>query len=108
MCECVSYGTDVRSMHFAQNVSAPLGENPFWKIVLPVSFSALLANGMASAGAVILPSRLVISGLSRADAVAELGVVSGIASPIMLLPIALLSSLCTVGNASGKPLRSIA
>ena len=43
-----------------------------------------------------MPSRLVASGLSRTDAVAELGIVSGIASPIMLLPIALLSSLCTV------------
>ena len=99
LSECVSAFLMVqmyRSMHLPKMCQPPLGENPFWKIVLPVSFSALLANGMASAGAVILPSRLVISGLSRAEAVAELGVVSGIASPIMLLPIALLSSLCTV------------
>lgn len=68
----------------------------FLSIVLPVSASALLSNGIASAGAVVLPMRLTASGLTCADAVAALGVVSGIASPIMLLPIALLSSLCTV------------
>lgn len=68
----------------------------FRAIVLPVSLSALLSNGVASAGAVVLPMRLAASGLTQTEAVAALGVVSGVASPIMLLPIALLSSLCTV------------
>lgn len=99
LSECVSAFIMIqmyRKMHLPKTCQPPSGTDPFWKIVLPVSFSALLANGIASAGAVILPSRLVASGLSRTDAVAELGIVSGIASPIMLLPIALLSSLCTV------------
>lgn len=97
--ECVSAFMMVhmyRKMHLPEVCSPPVGADPFWKIVLPVSLSALLSNGIASAGAVILPSRLVFSGLSRTQAISELGIISGIASPIILFPIALLSSLCTV------------
>lgn len=99
LSECVSAFIMVRmyrKMHLPKACPPPVEVDPFWKIVLPVSLSALLANGIASAGAVILPSRLVASGLSRTEAISELGIVSGIASPIMLLPVALLSSLCTV------------
>lgn len=99
LSECVSAFLMVRmyhGMHLPKACPPPVDADPFWKIVLPVSLSALLANGIASAGAVILPSRLVASGLSQTEAISELGIVSGIASPIMLLPIALLSSLCTV------------
>lgn len=97
--ECVSAVMMVhmyRKLHLPANCPPPPGKDPFWKIVLPVSASALLTNGIASAGAVVLPARLVASGLSRTEAISALGIVSGIASPIMLLPIALLSSLCTV------------
>lgn len=97
--ECVSAAMMVhmyRGLHLPVHCSPPTGKDPFWKIVLPVSASALVTNGIASAGAVILPTRLVASGLSRTEAISALGIVSGIASPIMFLPIALLASLCTV------------
>lgn len=99
LSECVSACIMVhmyRKLQLPHLCPPPSGKDPFWRIVLPVSISALLANGVASAGAIVLPARLVASGLSRAEAVSALGIVSGIASPIMLLPIALLSSLCTV------------
>ena len=85
-----------RGLRLPAHCPPPIGKDPFWKIVLPVSASALVTNGIASAGAVILPTRLVASGLSRTEAISALGIVSGIASPIMFLPIALLASLCTV------------
>lgn len=97
--ECVSAAMMVHmygGLHLPAHCPPPTGKDPFWKIVLPVSASALVTNGIASAGAVILPTRLVASGLSRTEAISALGIVSGIASPIMFLPIALLASLCTV------------
>lgn len=97
--ECVSAAMMVhmyRGLRLPAHCPPPIGKDPFWKIVLPVSASALVTNGIASAGAVILPTRLVASGLSRTEAISALGIVSGIASPIMFLPIALLASLCTV------------
>lgn len=80
--ECVSAAMMVhmyRGLRLPAHCSPPTGKDPFWKIVLPVSASALVTNGIASAGAVILPTRLVASGLSRTEAISALGIVSGIA-----------------------------
>lgn len=68
----------------------------FAQIVAPVSVNALLINAVASADAVILPQRLVLAGLTYEDALSQMGIVSGIAMPILFLPMALVSSLATI------------
>ena len=67
----------------------------FWGIALPLSLTALLNNAIGSAGSVLMPRRLRLAGLTEAEAMAELGVVSGMASPLVLLPTALISSVLT-------------
>lgn len=67
----------------------------FWGIALPLSLTALLNNLIGSAGSVLMPRRLRLAGLTEAQAMAELGVVSGMASPLVLLPSALISSVIT-------------
>ena len=64
--------------------------------VAPVSASALCGNFIASAGAVALPKCLVRSGLSNSASISALGALSGVAAPIITLPMALILSLCTV------------
>lgn len=67
----------------------------FFFIALPVSASALLGNVIGSAGSILLPRRLMVAGLSYEQALSALGVLSGMAMPLLLLPIALVSSVCT-------------
>lgn len=67
----------------------------FFFIALPVSASALLGNVISSAGSILLPKRLMVAGLSYEQALSALGVLSGMAMPLLLLPIALVSSVCT-------------
>ena len=67
----------------------------FFFIALPVSASALLGNAISSAGSILLPKRLMVAGLSYEQALSALGVLSGMAMPLLLLPIALVSSVCT-------------
>lgn len=67
----------------------------FWGIALPLSLTALLNNAIGSAGSVLMPRRLRLAGLTEAEAMAELGVVSGMASPLVLLPSALIGSVIT-------------
>lgn len=67
----------------------------FFFIALPVSTSALLGNVISSAGSILLPKRLMVAGLSYEQALSALGVLSGMAMPLLLLPIALVSSVCT-------------
>lgn len=68
----------------------------FAGVVLPVSAAALVNNLIGSASSVILPGRLMQAGLSHTRALEELGIVSGMAMPMLILPIALISSVCTV------------
>lgn len=67
----------------------------FFFIVLPVSASALLGNAIGSAGSILLPKRLMLAGLTYEQALSALGVLSGMAMPLLLLPVALVSSVCT-------------
>lgn len=67
----------------------------FFFIALPVSASALLGNAISSAGSILLPKRLMVAGMNYEQALSALGVLSGMAMPLLLLPIALVSSVCT-------------
>ncbi|MBR2224026.1 MAG: oligosaccharide flippase family protein [Christensenellaceae bacterium] len=66
------------------------------KTVFPVSAAALCNNLIAAAGSVLLPKRLTSTGISSHSAIAELGMITGVAAPIITLPMALITSLCTV------------
>lgn len=76
--------------------SKKLIESAVLKVALPVSGAALFDNIISSASSVILPKCLETSGLSSSAAIAQLGIISGVAMPIILLPIALISSVATV------------
>ena len=67
----------------------------FFFIALPLSASALVGNIISSAGSVLLPQRLMVAGLTYEQALSALGVISGMAMPLLLLPVALVSSVCT-------------
>lgn len=67
----------------------------FAVIALPLSISALGSNLLSSAGSVLLPQRLMVAGLTYEQSLSALGVISGMAMPLILLPIALVSSVCT-------------
>lgn len=86
------YRHDIRPMTAGGRGGPPSG---FWSIALPLSLTALLNNAIGSAGSVLMPRRLRLAGLTEAEAMAELGIVSGMASPMVLLPSALISSVIT-------------
>ncbi len=80
------------------SLTAPLDHSiarQFFLIAMPLSASALIGNLISSAGAVLLPQRLMTAGLTYEQALAALGVISGMAMPLILLPVALVSSVCT-------------
>lgn len=68
----------------------------FMKIILPLTGAAVLNNLLGSASSFILPKRLMIAGLTEEQALYEIGVISGMAMPLLLMPMALIGSLCTV------------
>ena len=67
----------------------------FFGIAAPLSASALIGNMLGSAGSVLLPQRLMAAGLDYEQALSALGVISGMAMPLLLFPVAFVSSVCT-------------
>lgn len=90
--------TIYRRSSYSVRSCAPLDselKRQFFCIALPLSASALAGNLISSAGSVMLPQRLMSAGLSYEQALSALGVISGMAMPLILLPVALVSSVCT-------------
>ena len=68
----------------------------FIAVVLPLTGAAVFNNILASASSIILPKRLMLAGLTEQQALYQLGVISSMAMPLLLLPIAMVGSMCTV------------
>lgn len=66
------------------------------KIAIPISLAAAINNIISSSSTVILPSRLVLAGFTQNQALSELGIISGVAMPIIIFPIAIISSYAIV------------
>lgn len=79
------------------------------RTAIPVSLAGLCTNLLASATTVILPRRLMLSGLAQNDALSAFGVMTGMTMPLVMMPAALifpmvsvlvpkLSQACTLGQ----------
>lgn len=103
LSECVSaallarvYAKQIRVPKAARQPLPKRFGTEFAGIVIPVTGAAVVNNLLGSASSVILPQRLMLSGMAKAEAIAELGIISGMAMPLLILPVALISSVCTV------------
>ena len=65
-------------------------------IAIPVTFSGVATTLLSSAGTVLLPQRLMVAGLSDKEAIGQLGIISGMALPLLTFPSLFLNALSTV------------
>lgn len=65
-------------------------------IALPVSAAGLLNNLLSSANIILLPRRLVFSGMAQSDALSLFGVIIGMLLPLIMLPSPFITSLSTI------------
>ena len=65
-------------------------------IALPIAGANLLANILGSANSLIIPGRLVQSGLSVSEALSSFGVAFGMTMPLLGLPTALMGAMAFV------------
>jgi stage V sporulation protein B len=62
---------------------------------IPITFSKLIVNVLDLAESLIIPSRLVVSGLTHSEAMSEFGKMLGMAVPLAYMPAVITSSLST-------------
>lgn len=67
-----------------------------YNIAIPVTLAALIESVLSSANTVMIPRRLIASGLSVHQALGGFGIISGMAVPLFLLPLTLVGSLSTI------------
>lgn len=65
-------------------------------IALPVSAAGLVNNLLSSANSVLIPQRLMVSGMSRQAAMQTFGLLTGMLVPLFWLPFSLIGSLSSV------------
>lgn len=56
------------------------------KIALPVSLTSFIKSGLSTLKQIIIPSKLVISGLTYNTAISKYGIISGMVMPLLLFP----------------------
>lgn len=65
-------------------------------IALPISAAGALTNILCSANSVLIPRRLVSSGMEMSAALGEFGVLFGMIMPLLFLPIAFIAPLTVI------------
>lgn len=65
-------------------------------IAVPVSIASLTDNIISSINTILLPRRLVVSGMTHEIAMKNIGIIFGMALPMILLPSFLIGSLSTI------------
>lgn len=65
-------------------------------ITLPITSTRLINSLMSAANAILIPQRLMASGMIREDAVGLFGIVTGMVLPLMFLPFAITNALNVV------------
>lgn len=65
-------------------------------IAVPVGLTAVLNNLMGSATSVLIPQRLVASGMEVSEAMSSFGVLCGMTIPLLNMPTALIGAMCLI------------
>ena len=68
------------------------------RMALPIMITRLSHTGLRALCGVIIPLRLVASGLEHSEAMSRLGMLNGMVMPLMMLPGMLSGALATVGT----------
>ncbi|MGI5983689.1 MAG: oligosaccharide flippase family protein [Sakamotonia sp.] len=69
---------------------------PLMAMALPLMGNRLVMNVLQSLEAILIPSRLELSGLSRSQSLSLYGVLTGMAIPFVMFPSAIINSLAVV------------
>ena len=91
-----SYFAKFRNPAKTRKKATPGVRRSFLKIAVPSALTSMLSNVFASVSVVVFPSRLVLAGYTRTEAVSALGLISGMVVPVLMLPSALVGALCTL------------
>jgi len=96
----INYGKASKELifekHFSNMDSIRKTAGDITAIALPITATRLINSLMTAANSILIPQRLVASGLIREQAVDLLGILSGMVMPLMFLPFTITNALTVV------------
>lgn len=69
-----------------------------FRLSAPLTFSRLLSSGIKTANGMMIPNRLILSGLTKGQSMAQFGMYAGMALPVLFLPAMLAGALGVVST----------
>ena len=93
LCLCLFYLFDRRDVRLCRGGKTA---RRILAISVPIALSGCLRAGLSTLGHLLIPSSLCRSGLTRAAALASYGALAGMALPVALYPMAILSSAASL------------
>lgn len=91
------YGNqETRSKVEHSNNKSPYTAKDIINIALPITAIRLLSSIMSSINSILIPNRLIVSGMTNRDAVSLYGIISGMVLPLLFLPFPMISALSTL------------
>ena len=93
LCLCLFYLFDRRNAGVARGKQTA---RRILAISIPIALSGCLRAGLSTLGHLLIPSSLCRSGITRAAALASYGALAGMALPVVLYPMAILSSAASL------------
>lgn len=104
----MTLGEGAGLVYLIAKTKAPRLLYPRWRVQLtrralirlsfPLTLSRFLSSGLKTVSSLLIPWRLAASGLSYREGVVQLGVFSGMALPVLMLPALFSGALGTVGT----------
>ena len=82
---------------FRRDQRLPGVRRELFRLSLPLLLNRMCHTGLKSLCGVVIPLRLVQTGMSQAEAMSQLGMFSGMVTPLLFLPCMLSGALSTVG-----------
>lgn len=75
---------------------SPMLEKTLFRLALPMTCMRLVSSSMRTVNAMLVPTRLQLSGLAASEAVARFGMLQGMAMPVLMMPSVVTSALAMV------------
>lgn len=90
------YKTVIKPSRLMRSVKTTGIRRKYLRVAIPSAVTSAAANLFASVTTVLFPQRLLLAGYTHRQAVSALGLLSGMVTPVLMLPSSLVSALCTL------------
>lgn len=90
------YKSIIKPSRSVRGIKTSAIRRKYLRVAIPSAMTSTAATLFSSITTILFPQRLLLAGYTHRQAVSTLGLLSGMVTPVLLLPSSLVSALCTL------------